>query len=102
MPEILPTSFTAWKFTEEEERRARVLTELTTKYIQTELAINAEKSLQLEPNPDARDPTKEYLQQVMYHKGFGDALAMMLTNSEETKEELRQQIEAQRNSQNQN
>lgn len=102
MPEPLNNSLTAYTFTDEELRRASVLPELTAKFIQNEHAIAGEKLLSISIDPDKADPKQDYMQQVLFYKGWMAALGFLLTTSENTKDALKQQLEEQRISQQQN
>lgn len=99
MPELKPTSFTAWNFTPEEERRAKVLPDLTLKYIQTELAVCAEKKLALTVDEESKDPALKLQLGNEYYRGAMEILGMLISNDENTRFELQQQLVVQRSSQ---
>lgn len=92
MAQLRPTLYTAWEFTEEEEKVAIVFPDLNYKYIQTELAKLASEKAALAYNPSAPNA---FIMESEYLRGAMDHLGYLLAMSDERKSALQKHLEDQ-------
>lgn len=85
MPKEAQNIFQMWEFTEEEYPIAVILTDLTYKHIQTELAKKAtERAIQ----PYTPDNPEEFKLTQEFNRGYIEALGYILACSDEAKRDL--------------
>lgn len=83
---MVPNSFTSYELTSAEVLQGSIFTSLQKQVIQNHLAIEAEKKLALEFDPEN---IQNFLQQEAAYKGKIELLQFLLVSSEVSEEQLR-------------